>query len=59
MLILGIIAEAPEVSIAQLAELLSVSYATAKRDIAKLVETNKLRRLGPKKGGSWEVVLKE
>lgn len=59
MLILGIISEDPEVSIAKLSELLSVSYATAKRDIAKLVKTNKLRRFGPKKGGFWEIVLEE
>ena len=59
MLILGIISEDPEVSIAKLSELLSVSYATAKRDIAKLVKTNKLRRFGPKKGGFGEIVLEE
>lgn len=53
--ILKFIADDPEVSISKLAEQLSVSYATAKRDIAKLVDANKLRRVGPKKGGYWEI----
>ena len=57
--ILKIINEEADISISRLANILSVSYATIKRDISKLVEANKLKRIGPKKGGHWESIADE
>ena len=57
--ILKIIKEEADISISRLAEILSVSYATIKRDISKLAEMNKLKRIGPKKGGHWEIIVDE
>jgi predicted HTH transcriptional regulator len=35
---------------------LGMSLRTLERDAAKLVEAGKLRFVGPKKGGRWEVL---
>lgn len=43
------------ISIDQLAEKLKVSKRTIIRDIEKLKKQNKIARIGPVKGGHWEV----
>jgi DeoR/GlpR family transcriptional regulator of sugar metabolism len=42
-----------------LAERLSVSLVTIKRDINKLTELGIIRHVGPSKGGRWEIITKE
>jgi ATP-dependent DNA helicase RecG len=46
----------PEASLSELASVLGMSLRTLERDAAKLVEAGKLRFVGPKKGGRWEVL---
>jgi ATP-dependent DNA helicase RecG len=45
-----------QVTIAELAKHLSVTEKTIKRDIEKLRKAGKLERVGPDKGGYWEVL---
>ncbi len=44
-----------EVTIPELADKLNVNEKTIKRDIEKLRGQNKIKRIGPDKGGHWEV----
>ncbi len=46
----------PSASYATLAERLEVSEATIKRNIQKLKQQNRIRRIGSKKTGHWEVI---
>jgi len=46
----------PSASYAALAERLEVSEATIKRNIQKLKQQNRIRRIGSKKTGHWEVI---
>lgn len=46
----------PSASYAALAERLEVSEATIKRSIQKLKQQNRIRRIGSKKTGHWEVI---
>jgi len=43
-------------TIAELASELGISDRAVKKQIAKLKEQRLLRRIGPDKGGHWEVV---
>jgi len=45
-----------QVTIAQLAELVGVTTRTIERHMKRLQETGQLRRVGPDKGGYWEVL---
>ena len=45
-----------QVSISDLALQTNVSKITVRRDIQKLKELNVIRRVGPLKGGHWEIV---
>jgi ATP-dependent DNA helicase RecG len=57
--ILRFIKENPAISTRELAALLEKSSRTIERKIAVLKAEGKLKRIGPAKGGHWEVVKKE
>ena len=46
----------PDATLAELSEATGLSLAGVKKDIRKLKDANLLRRVGPDKGGHWEVV---
>ena len=48
--------ENPGVTIAELAQTIGISDRAVKKSIKKLKEGGLLRRVGPDKGGHWEVV---
>ena len=54
-LIINKIKENNSISLNQLANVLSVSRITIIRDIEKLKEKGKIKRIGPDKGGHWEL----
>lgn len=55
-LILGRLAEAPSASIPELAQALGKSESAIERAIRKLRADGKLARVGPAKGGHWQVL---
>ena len=54
--ILQAILEDEEITIPDLAKLVEVTTRSVERNIRKLQEEKKLRRIGPDKGGRWEVL---
>ena len=48
--------ENPETTIPELAEITGVSTRSVERNIKKLQDAGKLRRVGPAKGGHWKVL---
>ena len=56
--IIRLIQENNQISMTQLAKKLSVTKMTIVRDIARLKEDNIIKRIGPAKGGHWQVVDK-
>ena len=54
--ILDIIKSNNIITVSEITEILNVSRETIKRDIIKLKETGKLKRVGHDKGGSWKVL---
>ena len=54
--LLNKIQETPNADYATLARDLRVSEATVKRNIQKLKQQNRLRRVGSKKTGLWEII---
>ena len=46
----------PDVTMAELANATGLSIAGIKKNIRKLKDANLIRRVGPDKGGHWEVV---
>jgi ATP-dependent DNA helicase RecG len=52
---LGLLRDAPGLSIPELAERLGKSVSAVERAIRKLRETGRLVRIGPAKGGRWAV----
>lgn len=54
--ILLAIADNAAVTIPELAESLGVSPRTIERNLYKLQEEGRLRRVGPAKGGRWELI---
>ena len=55
--ILAILTEKPKASIADMARTTGVTTRTIERNLQKLIASNRLRRIGPDKGGRWEVQL--
>lgn len=55
-LILGRLTEAPSASIPELAQALGKSESAIERAIRKLRAEGKLARVGPAKGGRWQVL---
>ncbi len=54
--ILSIMKSMPDVTLAELANATGLSIAGVKKNISKLKDANLIRRVGPDKGGHWEVV---
>jgi Fic family protein len=54
--LLLVIRETPGISARELAEHFGVAEKTIKRDIEKLKADGRLKRVGPLKGGHWEVI---
>ena len=55
--IIAIARKSPSVSIPQIAEILGISTRAVEKQIRHLKQTKRLRRIGPAKGGNWQVVL--
>lgn len=53
--ILGLIARKPRITAKELAQILGVSLRTVEKKIAKLKLEGRLIRVGPNKGGHWQV----
>jgi len=54
--ILDLIRANPEISATELAESVGLTAKGVRWNIARLKQTGRLRRVGPDKGGRWEVV---
>lgn len=54
--ILAILTENPTMTLAEVAQSIDKSLSAVERAGAKLVKEGKLRYVGPKKGGHWEVI---
>ena len=54
--IISIIKSMPDVTLAELANATGLSVAGVRWNIRKLKDANLIRRVGPDKGGRWEVV---
>ena len=54
--IMAIMKSMPDVTLAELANATGLSVAGVKKNIRKLKDANLIRRVGPDKGGHWEVV---
>lgn len=52
----GLIAENPSITRKQLSEILSISSAAVQRRLATMVKIGLIKRVGPDKGGHWEVL---
>jgi predicted HTH transcriptional regulator len=55
-MILLLLSENPAASIPELAEKIEKSERAVERAIRKLREEGRIRRIGPAKGGRWEVI---
>jgi len=53
--ILELLAASPDMTIPQLAKELGLSTRAVEKQLAKLQQDNKLQRIGPAKGGHWQV----
>ena len=53
------IREKPFVTASELSEMLGISLRKTQENMRKLRETGLIRRVGPDKGGHWEVVESE
>lgn len=56
--IMRFISENPQITTNQLAELIHLSIAGVEKNLRQLKEQNLIRRVGPDKGGHWEVIKK-
>jgi ATP-dependent DNA helicase RecG len=54
--ILAVLKDHPEYSLAEVAAAIGKSLSAVERAAAKLGKSGKLRRIGPAKGGHWEIV---
>lgn len=54
--ILAVLKDHPEYSLAEVATAIGKSLSATERAAAKLVKSGKLHRVGPAKGGHWEIV---
>ncbi|MCD4755891.1 MAG: putative DNA binding domain-containing protein [Deltaproteobacteria bacterium] len=53
--ILELLADTPEMTIPQLAKALGIGTRAIEKQIAKLQKSNQLKRIGPARGGHWQV----
>ena len=56
--ILELIKQNPSIPTTEMAENLKISRRAIAKQIANLKENNQIRRVGPDKGGHWEVIEK-
>src|SRR3989344_8229303 len=56
--IIRLMEENSKIAIPEIAKQLKVNEKTIKRDIEKLKESGKIKRIGPDKGGYWEILEK-
>ena len=56
-LILAVLAEAPALTLKEVALRIGKSTSTVERAVSTLVKAGQLRFVGPRKGGHWEVRL--
>ena len=56
MEIIRIMASNPKVSRRQLAEILSINQSAVQKHLIKLQQKGLLKRVGPAKGGHWEII---
>ena len=54
--ILALLKAAPNLAAREIADTLGISQRAVEKQIAKLREEERVRRIGPAKGGHWEVV---
>lgn len=54
--ILSIMKSMPDITMAEIANATGLSIAGVKKNIRKLKDANLIRRIGPDKGGHWEIV---
>jgi ATP-dependent DNA helicase RecG len=54
--IIAIARKSPSVSIPQIAEILGISTRAVEKQIRQLKQAKRLRRIGPAKGGNWQVL---
>lgn len=54
--VLSLLSERPEMTIPELAETLKITTRGIEKQIAKLRKEGRLCRVGPAKGGHWEVM---
>ena len=57
--ILELLAETPEMTLAEMALIIGKTVRAIEMASSKLIKEGKLRHIGPKKGGHWEVVDSE
>jgi predicted HTH transcriptional regulator len=55
-IVLNIIRENPNVTQSELADNLGVSIRTAQRTLDKMIKNGKIRRIGAKRGGYWDII---
>lgn len=55
-LMVGLIRKNPIITAEELSEKLKINLRNTKKNIAKLKEAGVIRRIGPDKGGHWEVL---
>ena len=53
--ILGLLGNNPQMTLAEVANLIGKSPSAVERAAAKLAKCGRLKRIGPQKGGHWEV----
>ncbi len=54
--ILALLKDAPELAAREIADTLGITRRAVEKQIARLREEGRIRRIGPAKGGRWEVV---
>jgi ATP-dependent DNA helicase RecG len=54
--IIGLMRQSPVITVSEIAKLIGVTERAVKKQIAILRALERLRRIGPDKGGHWEVL---
>lgn len=57
--ILAILQENPKLTRQELAQMIGITQDGVKWNLDKLKKENKIKRIGPDKGGHWEIITKE
>jgi len=55
-MILNFIENDPHISLSQLSKAMKISQTAIENNIKKLKQKGKLKRIGPVKGGYWEII---